>query len=157
MDSVIRAPLLAILFAVGLVAAAPAEPAGVWYENTDGVAIGGYDPVAYFTDGVAAMGDPAIAFDWNGTVWHFASEAHRAAFEADPAHFAPLYGGYCAFAMTSGAAAPTDPEDGWTVFQDRLYLNYSADIRDRWRQDMPGFIVKADRHWPEVSADLAAP
>jgi len=131
-----------------------ADPPPVWFAE-DGVAIGGYDPVAYFRDGQAAMGDPALALDWNGATWRFASAEHRALFEADPAQFAPAYGGFCAFAMAQGATAPVDPVDGWTIFGDRLYLNYSADVRNRWRRDMPGYIASADRHWPDVAAGFA--
>ncbi len=155
--------LLFVVFAVvGLAGLRPvtglaADPPPVWNTDEAGVAIGGYDPVAYFEEGAATMGDPAVALEWNGATWQFATEAHRDAFAAEPARYAPAYGGYCAYAMAKGAVAPTDPEDGWTVFENRLYLNYSADVRERWRQSIPRYIDEANSNWPSISADLAAP
>lgn len=116
---------------------------------TDGVAIHGFDPVAYFTAGKPVKGDPAITSDWEGAVLRFASAANKATFDAAPATYAPQYGGYCAYAVSKGATAPTDPE-AWTVHEGRLFLNFSTDVRAIWRQDIEGNIVKADANWPEV-------
>ena len=116
-----------------------------------GIAINGYDPVAYFTEGAAVKGNPAISADWQGAMLLFASDENRAMYAADPEKFAPRYGGYCAYAVSKGATAPTDPE-AWTVYEDRLYLNFSTDVREIWKQDIPGNIAKADRNWPSVLA-----
>ncbi len=140
---------------LGLLAAAPlaltARQATAMTDPvfSEGAAIRGADPVAYFTLGVGLIGDSDISADWNGATWHFVTEDHRAAFVADPEAYAPQYGGYCAFAMSRGYIAPTVPE-AWTIHEGKLYLNFSLDVRSRWQNDIPGNIAAADDHWPEV-------
>jgi YHS domain-containing protein len=120
--------------------------------NTNGGAnaIGGYDAVAYFTDHAAVAGTADHAFDWHGAHWLFASEEHRALFAANPAHYAPAYGGYCAFAAADNRLARVDPQ-AWSVEGGRLFLNYSLEIRRQWLADRARFIQQADAHWPELS------
>ncbi|MEQ8895688.1 MAG: YHS domain-containing (seleno)protein [Roseovarius sp.] len=115
--------------------------------SRDGAAIGGYDPVAYFTQGAPVKGKPAHTVAWRGAEWRFATAANREAFEANPEAYAPQYGGYCAYAASKGAVAPTSP-DAWTVHDGKLYLNYSRNVRDIWSEDIPGNIAKADANWP---------
>lgn len=115
----------------------------------DGLAIRGYDPVAYFAQGGPARGDAAHAAAWGGATWHFASAENRAKFLADPAAFAPQYGGYCAWAVAEGYTAPIDPQ-AWRIVDGRLYLNYSARIQRRWERDIPGNITRADANWPRL-------
>ena len=62
---------------------------------------------------------------------------------------APQYGGYCAYAASKGAIAMTVPE-AWTIYDDKLYLNYSESVRDIWRRDIPGNILLADGNWPDI-------
>ncbi len=113
------------------------------------VAIKGYDPVAYFTESKPVKGTKDFVFDWNGATWQFASAAHRDAFAKDPARYAPQYGGYCAWAVSQGYTANIDPT-AWKIVDDKLYLNYDADVQAKWSQDIPGFIAKADTNWPEI-------
>jgi len=113
----------------------------------DGVAIRGADPVAFFTEGAPVIGSPEHALMWNDTTWHFASAENMELFMGDPEKYAPQYGGYCAFAMASGYIASTVPE-AWTIYEDKLYLNYSTGVRGRWERDIPGNIMKADENWP---------
>lgn len=115
----------------------------------DGVALGGTDPVAYFTQGAPVPGLADHSAEHDGATWHFASADNKAAFEADPERFAPRYGGYCAYAVSKGGTAPTDPQ-AWTIHEDRLYLNFSLDVMGFWREDIPGNIMKADANWPGV-------
>ena len=141
---------------IGLVLAAPllARPALAASPDIfaiDGVAIRGADPVAFFTDGAATQGKSENALMWRGAYWHFASPENRALFEADPTAYAPQYGGYCAYAMSKGAVATSVPE-AWTVYEGKLYLNYSTPVRGIWSQDIPGNIAKADSHWPGILA-----
>ena len=117
----------------------------------DGIAIDGTDAVSYFTEGTPMPGDEAITFDYMGATWRFTSEANRDKFAADPAAYAPQYGGYCAFAVSKGATAPTVPE-AWTIVEDKLYLNFSTGVRQTWQQDIPGNIARADANWPGVLA-----
>jgi len=115
----------------------------------DGVAVGGYDPVAYFTQNKPVKGSADITTEYMGATWHFASADNRDAFVADPKRYAPQYGGYCAYAVSSGYTAKGDPQ-AWSVVDGKLYLNYSKGIRSRWEQDIPGHISKADGNWPAV-------
>jgi len=115
--------------------------------SADGAAIRGYDPVAYFTEEKAVAGKPEFTAEYQGATWRFASAANRDAFVADPAKYAPQYGGYCAWAVSQGYTAPIDP-DAWTVRDGKLYLNYSLPVRVRWALDKDGNIAAADRNWP---------
>ena len=116
---------------------------------TKGVAINGYDPVGYFTEARPVKGDPAHQSQWMGATWQFASAENKATFDADPEAYAPKYGGYCAYAVANGYTASTDP-DAWTVYENRLYLNYSRRVRRTWERDIPGNIAKGDANWPSV-------
>ncbi len=126
--------------------AAAAEPP---VYATDGVAINGHDPVAYFTEGAPVKGTPEHVSDWDGAVLHFASAENKAMFDADPEKFAPKYGGYCAYAVSKGYTASTDPE-AWSIHEDRLYLNYSKSVRALWAARKRHHIRQADANWPGV-------
>lgn len=115
----------------------------------DGLAIGGTDPVAYFTEDRPVAGSPDYQLEWHEATWQFASAEHRDRFEADPEAYAPQYGGWCAWAAARGEAASTVPE-AWKVVDDKLYLNYSRFIQWRWERDIPGYIEAADAHWPDI-------
>lgn len=144
------------LAAVWLFAASAASSAlmpawaGEFFER-DGVALRGHDAVAYFTENKPVPGVPAHRADYRGSTFQFASKANRDAFVADPARYAPQYGGYCAFGVAGGYKAAIDPA-AFSVEGGKLYLNYSREVRQQWGADVPGFIAKADKHWPEVTA-----
>lgn len=121
--------------------------------NESGVAIRGYDPVAYFTQAKAVEGEAAITHTWQGATWRFANAANRDRFAADPERYAPQYGGYCAYAASKNYIAPTDPH-AWTVHNDKLYLNYSKSVRKRWSKDIPGNISLGDANWPALMGKL---
>jgi hypothetical protein len=122
----------------------------VW-SNWRGLAVAGYDSVAYFTDGKAVAGSPDFTTEWNGATWRFASAAHRDVFVAEPAKYAPQFGGYCAWAVAQNDTAGIDPES-WRIVDGKLYLNYSKDIQAKWERDVPGNIRKADANWPKLLA-----
>ena len=132
-----------VAFAPGAMAASPE----IYTEG--GVAVDGTDVVAYFTQSAPVAGDEAITFDYLGAVWRFSSQENRDLFAADPAAYAPQYGGYCAYAVSQGATASTVPE-AWTIVDDKLYLNYSTGVRRRWLGDVPGHIEAANANWPSV-------
>lgn len=117
--------------------------------QTDGIAINGIDPVAYFTDQAPVEGSADHALDHNGATWHFVSADNKAAFMADPDKYGARFGGYCAFAASKGYLAPTVPE-AWTIYEDRLYLNFSLRARELWLQDVPGNIAKGEANWPGI-------
>lgn len=139
------------LAAVSMIAAAPAQAqkAEVFTGIVKGVAVGGYDPVAYFTAGKPIRGDKAITLEHNGAVWRFASEQNRDAFKADPSKYAPQYGGYCAWAVSQGYTAKGDP-NAWKVVDGRLYLNYNEKVQATWNRNVAGNVSKADQNWPTV-------
>ncbi|MBZ8117223.1 YHS domain-containing protein [Roseovarius sp. LXJ103] len=143
------AAAMATIAATTTLTALPAFAAKDAYYIKDGTVIGGYDPVAYFTDGGPAQGSAEHALDWDGATWHFTSAENKAAFKADPAKYAPQYGGYCAYAVSKGATAKTEPE-AWKIVDDKLYLNFDLDVQKIWLEDVPGNITKADANWPGV-------
>lgn len=147
-----RRNLLAGLAATALAAtvtpALALDPVFSWRRT----AIRGTDPVAYFTEGRAAKGSSSFTHKWRGATWHFISAENRDRFAADPERYAPQYGGYCAWAVSQGYTATTDPE-AWRIVQGKLYLNFSKSVRRRWEKDIPGNIAKADRNWPGLLAD----
>jgi YHS domain-containing protein len=142
----------AVFGALMQAAVAHADPA--YFTDEAGVALDGYDPVAYFTDGAPAMGSAEFQAAWDGVTWQFASAAHRDAFVADPAAYAPQYGGFCAFAAANNAVAETDPVDAWTVRDGKLYLNFDSSIRSLWSQDIPGHLAKSEANWPGLKTRI---
>ena len=116
---------------------------------TDGIAINGYDPVAYFTENKPVEGDPSITSDWMGAKIQFASAEHKAMFDADPEKYAPKYGGYCAYAVSKGYTATTDPA-AWSIYEGRLYLNISKSVRALWSVRKGSHVRSANANWPGV-------
>ena len=120
------------------------------YQNGRGLAIKGYDPVAYHMIKKPVEGSSQYELKWKDATWRFASEEHRDLFKASPENYAPRYGGYCAWAVAQGYTASVDPENAWSIVEGKLYLNYDTGIKERWEKDIPGNIEKADANWPEV-------
>jgi len=118
-------------------------------KTSDGVAIKGYDPVAYFTDRKPVKGNRDFEYVWMGAKWRFSTAGHKDLFIKDPDKYAPKYGGYCAYAVSQGTTADIDP-DAWNIVDGRLYLNLSKRIKDKWSKDIPGYIKKADEKWPKI-------
>ena len=113
------------------------------------IAINAIDPIGYFTDAEPVAGLAEHEVMWNGAAWHFANADNAAKFEADPETWAPLFGGYCAFAASRGYLAPTIPE-AWTVYEDKLYMNANLRARELWLEDVPGNIAKGLENWPGI-------
>jgi YHS domain-containing protein len=149
-ESGFRVGLLALLTAVVAAAAAvPALALDPVNQDRKGLALHGYDPVAYFTDGKPVAGTSEHTFEWKGATWRFASAEHRERFAADPERYAPQYGGYCAKAVSENQTADVDPE-AWKIVDGKLYLNYSPKVQALWEQDIPGRIARADANWPRL-------
>jgi hypothetical protein len=119
-------------------------------DATHGVGLEGYDAVAYFLDHRPIRGSDAYTHSWNGVVWKFASAEHRDLFAADPAHYAPQYGGYCAYAVANHTTAHGSPKQ-WAVVNDRLFLNNNPLAKKLWDRDRPGHIRAGDQNWPQIS------
>ena len=114
-----------------------------------GLAIKGFDAVAYFKEGKAVKGNKDISFDYDGAKWLFATVDHKELFIKEPSHYAPQYGGFCAFAVSQNSLADIDPA-AWTVLNDKLYLNYNASISQKWNEKKDQYIKDADQHWPQL-------
>ena len=142
----------ASIFAVLLMlCAVPAQAAkdNVYKAWLSDLAVSGYDAVAYFTEGRPVEGSDDFTFEHDGALWRFSSAENRDAFAANPAQYAPQYGGYCAWAVSQGYTASTDPE-AWRIVDGKLYLNYSLGVQQQWEQDIPGNITAGDANWPKV-------
>jgi YHS domain-containing protein len=145
----LRGGIVLGVLAMLIASAAPAFAIAPVDSNWRGLAISGYDPVAYFTDGKPVEGSSDFTTEWKGATWRFASAAHRDAFVAAPDKYAPQYGSYCAWAVAHDKTASVDPE-AWKIVDGKLYLNYSKDIQKQWEADVPGYIQKADANWPKL-------
>jgi len=138
---------------IGAIATLIATPATAWAAKVNapnGVAILGYDPVAYISQSEAVKGDASIQADHDGATYYFASTHNREAFLADPPKYVPQYGGYCAYAVSEGYTAKIDPE-AFSVVDGNLYLNYSRSVHNIWQKDSAERIESADKNWPALS------
>ena len=139
-----------VLIIGGVLRAKRVSPLGWgWYgaiQTTEGLALRGYDPVAYLTVG-ATPGDAAHSANWHGATWRFASAANKAAFEAGPVRYAPEFGGFCAYASSKGFTATIDPT-AFKVHEGKLYVFNDASMRDKWIAELPsGAIGRSQEHW----------
>lgn len=143
---VIAVLALSVVMAFSCVKSSAVEPVNV---TKDGVAIKGYDPVAYFLEGRPVPGSQEFEYTWMGAKWRFASAEHRDLFQADPDKYAPMYGGYCAYAVSQGKTADIDPA-AWSIIDGKLYLNLNKEVQELWSRDPRGYIEKADKNWPGI-------
>lgn len=109
----------------------------------NGIAIRGYDTVAYFTEGKPVKGSSEYSTEWMGATWQFASQENLDSFIKTPGSFAPQYGGYCAYGVSQGYLVKIEP-DLWTIVDNKLYLNFDDDVQKTWEEDISGYISKAD-------------
>jgi YHS domain-containing protein len=158
MPSLVRNSVSTAIFAVAAIAGAGSAFANdsVNTGYFGGVAIMGYDTVAYFTDGRAVKGSEEFSYEWLGTPWHFASKEHQDMFVSDPVKYAPQYGGYCAaeVAGTGSVTVNIDPE-AFKIIDGKLYLIYDAGNATAFADNAADLVPKANDNWPIVSAELA--
>jgi YHS domain-containing protein len=128
-------------------APAHARAAEIYTGTFSSLAVGGYDVVAYFTDGRPVKGTAEFETQWKNATWRFASADHLAKFKAQPDAYAPQFGGYCAWAIAQNYTASGDPTV-WKIVNGKLYLNYDRSVQQKWEQDIPGFIASANKNWP---------
>ncbi len=114
-----------------------------------GVILHGHDAVAYHTENRPVKGSAAFSARHDGATYHFASAANRDTFLADPARYAPAYGGFCAMGAALGKKLDVDPTQ-FKVVDGRLYLNLNADVFKSWSKDIPAHIGKADKNWAGI-------
>ena len=123
------------------------------FDDEDGVAILGYDPVAYFTEDQAVFGDPLFEVTWAGAKWRFASLEHRDMFALEPNKYAPQFGGYEPVFIAKGYSSPTDPRI-WTLRDGKLYLHNNDNTKAYWLENFQEKIAQAELNWPKVRAQL---
>lgn len=138
-----------ILFTSLLFSATSYAVKPIYSGGKERAAIKGYDPVAYFTENKAIKGSSDFVYEHNGARWLFANELHRTAFIANPEKYSPQYGGYCAYAVSTGKTASIKPEF-YTIHEGKLYLNYSGYIYKKWVKDKETYIDAADSEWPKL-------
>ncbi|MDY7093954.1 MAG: YHS domain-containing (seleno)protein [Acidobacteriota bacterium] len=110
------------------------------------LAIHGYDPVAYFTDGQARRGRADLSTVWNGAAYRFSSETNLQAFRKAPAKYAPQFGGFCAYGVAVGKKFDGDPEL-FRIVDGKLYFNLNPEIVKVWEKDLEKNITKGDQQW----------
>ena len=115
-----------------------------------GLAIDGYDPVAYFTEHKPVKGRSEFTYEHGGATYRFASAGNRDLFVKDPQRYVPQFGAFCAYAVSRGYTADTDPL-AWKVVDGKLYLNYNAGAQKKWEEDIAGNIQKGNANWPALS------
>ena len=127
------------------------DRSGLWGYKPSGVAVRGFDTVAYFTQGEPVKGSDDIATDWMGATWYFSSVEHRDLFIGAPEQYAPQYGGYCAYGIAVDSLVKIEV-DRWDIVDGKLYLNFDKKFQDNWRADIPGYIQIADDKFEELLA-----
>lgn len=153
----------ALTVTAALAFAAPAF-AGDQYVDGTGFAVSGYDVVSYRNLNQAPIGQSQpspergradITADYNGATWAFATEANRDKFLENPAFYAPLYDGHCAYGVSRGGKVPANP-NLWRIVDDKLYLNITDVVVGFWEEDVPGNINLAEGNWPGIEGDAAS-
>ncbi|QLI82508.1 YHS domain-containing protein [Chitinibacter fontanus] len=146
----------AILAAVTMIGVLPStamayDEASTAAVNIDeqGVGLKGFDPVAYFTAKAPTLGNAAYSAQYDGVTYHFASKANLNKFNANPAHYAPQFGGFCAMGVALDKKLDGDPQV-WKVVGGKLYLNVNKEVQKKWLEDVAGNLKKANMEWPSI-------
>jgi YHS domain-containing protein len=114
-----------------------------------GVAIQGYDPVAFFTQNKPVKGSQQFQSSYNGATYYFASADNKKLFDSSPAKYEPQFGGYCAYGASKNKTAPIKPS-AFQIVDGRLLMQYDEDVRDLFNKDTKGNLNKADGNWPSL-------
>lgn len=152
------AAVLSVALLGGCAAVVAQNPSGAYspvnaveMAGQDRVLLQGADVVAYFTEGRHRPGDPRFASTHEGVTLHFASAAHKALFDAEPAKYLPQYGGYCANGIAYGIPWGGDA-DSWRIIDGRLYIFGGQGSKDAFELDVPGNMALAERYWRDEIA-----
>lgn len=109
-------------------------------------AINGYDPVAYFTDKKAVPGNEAFSYLWKNVKWNFSSEENKKLFVENATKYAPQFGGYCAFAVSKGFTANSNPNT-FEIINGKLYLFDSEEVKADWKANLKDNLQKSETNW----------
>ena len=138
-----------ILLTIGLALPVFAQSKSLLNLDKSGVAIQGYDPVAFFTDHKPVKGDPKFLFKHDGAIYLFASKEHRDLFKENPAQYEPEFGGYCAYGVSRNKLVDIDV-DAFQIVDGKLLLQYSKGVRDDFNEDAKANLAKANTNWPAL-------
>lgn len=136
--------LITMIAFLAMIATVNAQKSAVY--APDGIALKGYDAVAFFTQAKPVKGSSDYSFQWNGANWLFSSKADLESFKRSPEKYAPQYGGYCAYGTAEGHKAPTQA-DTWTIVDDKLYFNYNLKVKELWSKNRGALIDSANKNW----------
>jgi YHS domain-containing protein len=117
--------------------------------DKQGIAIQGYDPVAFFTQNRPVKGRPEFESKYNGARYLFDSAEDKSTFDANPAKYEPQFGGFCTYAASKNRTAPVKIE-AFQIVNGRLLMQYDLDIRKEFNKDPQGNLEKADKNWPGI-------
>ena len=123
-----------------------------WSHNTvnqsmfSNQAINGYDAVSYFIENKAVLGKQSYTYTWNDAIWNFSSEENKNLFISNPEKYAPQYGGFCAFAISKGFTANTNPES-FEIIGNKLYLFADEGIKSNWKENLKENLQKCEENW----------
>ena len=123
--------------------------------DANDVAIGGYDTVSYFTDGTPTHGSGQYTATYKNTIYQFSSAENRNTFRANPSHYAPQYGGFCAMGVALEKKLVVDPT-AWRIVDNKLYLNLNKAVQKKWLSDVPAHLETAEDNWPDIKNIRAA-
>ena len=143
-----------LLASAGLRLAMAATTERVVVDWHSGLAIGGYDPIAFFTNGRALPGSPDFEFRYAGAIWRFHNMGNRAAFGAQPEIYMPQFGGYDPIGVIRGIAVAGNP-NVWLIAGQRLYLFYDRARMEKFAADPDRLAAEAERKWPDLRHSLS--
>mgnify|MGYP001029731765 CR=1 FL=1 len=123
-------------------------------DRLTGLAIGGVDPVAYFTEGRVVLGRADVESSAAGVVWRFQNDDNRVFFLAHPEIYGPQFGGYDPVDVARGVAYPGNPQF-WLIAGQRLYLFGRVESRNAFAADPAAVLREANRRWPDLRETLA--
>lgn len=123
--------------------------------DDDGIAIKGYDPVSYFISEEPKEGKENLTYEYEGAIYQFTSQENLDTFKADPAKYAPAYGGWCAYAVGKGYTADANPKT-FKILDGKLLLFYNkffTNTLDKWNKDEEKLSKNAEQNWPTIKAE----
>lgn len=148
-------PVVAALLVLLTLTRPPADPVErIAVDLHTGLAIAGFDPVAYFVEAQAMPGKGEFEYAFSGAVWRFRNEGNQAAFVDNPDVYMPRFGGYDPVAVARDVGVAGNPRL-WLIVEDRLYLFYSPEARTAFAANFKTIVEAAARNWPAVQSTLS--
>jgi hypothetical protein len=139
--------LITLMAFIGMISTVNAQKSAVY--APDGIAVNGYDAVAFFTQAKPVKGSADNSFRWDGANWLFSSKADLESFKRSPEKYAPQYGGYCAYGAAQGHKASVQA-DTWSIVDNKLYFNYNLKVKELWSKNRGAFIDSANKNWIQL-------